>query len=228
MTPDELKARVLYRDANILVLDKPAGLAVHKGFGRGATLDDYLDFLRFEAEARPALAHRLDRETSGCLVLGRHREALRRLGRLFAQSAVEKIYWAVVEGAPPAEQGRIDIPLKKRSPEYGWWVAPDPQGQPAITDYSLLARSGARSLLELRPRTGRTHQLRAHCAALGCALAGDTIYGPRAGQEKREPLLLHARAVSIPYEPQKAPIVAEAPFPAPLREALSTFGLEQR
>ncbi len=130
MTPDELKARVLHRDADILILDKPAGLAVHKGFGRGPTVDDFLDALCFEAAARPALAHRLDRETSGCLVLGRHREALRRLGRLFAQGRVEKIYWAVVEGAPPVEEGRIDVPLKKRSPDYGWWMAPDPEGQP--------------------------------------------------------------------------------------------------
>ena len=226
MTPDELQARVLYRDANILIIDKPAGLAVHKGFGRGPTLDDFLDHLRFEAPQRPALAHRLDRETSGCLVLGRNREALRKLGRLFAGGAVEKIYWAVVEGAPPEEQGRIDLPLKKRSPNYGWWMAPDPEGQSAVTDYRLMARSGARSLLELRPRTGRTHQLRAHCAALGCSIAGDTIYGPRAGQEKREPLLLHARAVSIPFDAGKPPIAAEAPLPPPMRDAIRALGLE--
>jgi RluA family pseudouridine synthase len=216
---------VLHRDVDILILDKPAGLAVHKGFGRGPTLDDLFDALRFEALERPALAHRLDRETSGCLVLGRHREALRRLGRLFAQGRVEKIYWAVVEGAPAAEEGRIDVPLKKRSPDYGWWMAPDPDGQPAVTDYRLLGRSGARSLLELRPRTGRTHQLRVHCAAIACAVVGDTIYGPRAGQEKREPLLLHARAVSIPYDAKRPPVTAVAAPPAAMREALKLLGI---
>jgi RluA family pseudouridine synthase len=227
VTPGELKARVLHRDADILILDKPAGLAVHKGFGRGPTLDDFLDVLCFEAAGRPALAHRLDRETSGCLVLGRHREALRRLGRLFAQGRVEKIYWAIVEGAPPAEEGRIDLPLKKRSPDYGWWMAPDPEGQPAVTDYRLLGQCGARSVLELRPRTGRTHQLRAHCAAMACAVVGDTIYGPRAGQEKREPLLLHARAVTIPYDAKQPPVTAVAAPPPAMREALKVLGLAE-
>jgi RluA family pseudouridine synthase len=225
VTPDELRARVLHRDADILIVDKPAGLAVHRGFGRGPTLDDFLDALRFEAAARPALAHRLDRETSGCLILGRNRDALRRLGRLFAQGRVEKTYWAVVEGTPPAEEGRIDLPLKKRSPDYGWWMAPDPEGQPATTDYRLLAKTGARSILELRPRTGRTHQLRAHCAAIACAVVGDTIYGPRAGQEKREPLLLHARAVSIPYDAKSAPVAAEAEPPQTMCEAFRAFGI---
>lgn len=224
MTEDELKARVLYRDAALLILDKPAGLAVHKGFGQGPTLDDFLDALRFDAPQRPALAHRLDKDTSGCLVLGRHREALRRLGRLFARGQVDKIYWAIVEGAPPAAEGRIDVPLKKCSPHYGWWMAPDPEGQPALTEYRLLAKSASRSLLELRPRTGRTHQLRAHCAALGCAVVGDTIYGPRAGQIKRERLLLHARRVRIPYEREQRPVEVEALAPETWREALDAVG----
>jgi RluA family pseudouridine synthase len=224
VTEDELKARVLYRDASLLILDKPAGLAVHKGFGRGPTLDDFLDALRFEAPERPGLAHRLDKDTSGCLVLGRNREALRRLGRLFARGHVEKIYWAIVEGAPPAVEGRIDVPLKKRSPNYGWWMAPDPDGQPARTEYRLLARSAARCLLELRPRTGRTHQLRAHCAALGCAIVGDTIYGQRAGQARREPLLLHAHRMRIPYDVGKPPVEAEAPTPESWHAALRALG----
>ena len=106
--------RVLYRDELILVIDKPAGLPVHRGPKGGPTLDDHLDALRFGRPERPALAHRLDRETSGCLVIGRHREALQRLGRLFAAGRVEKVYWAVTRGVPAAACGRIDLPLARR------------------------------------------------------------------------------------------------------------------
>ena len=105
MTPEQLLARLLYRDALMLIIDKPAGLAVHPGPKGGPNLEDLLDGLRFGLPRRPELAHRLDRDTSGCLVLGRHRRALRRLGRLFAAGRVDKTYWAVVEGAPPAEAG---------------------------------------------------------------------------------------------------------------------------
>src|SRR5688572_339740 len=177
MTPEQLLARILYRDALMLIIDKPAGLAVHPGPKGGPNLEDLLDGLRFGLPRRPELAHRLDRDTSGCLVLGRHHRALRRLGRLFTAGRVEKIYWAVVEGAPPAEAGRIDLPLGRRNQERGWWMKVDPEGRPSITDYRVLGRDGALTMLELRPLTGRTHQLRVHLAALGCPVLGDPIYG---------------------------------------------------
>ena len=111
MTPEEMLARLLYRDGLMLVIDKPAGLAVHRGPKGGDALDAYFDALRFGLPRAPALAHRLDKDTSGCLVLGRHRKALALLGKLFKQGKVGKTYWAVVEGGPEAEDGRIDIPL---------------------------------------------------------------------------------------------------------------------
>src|SRR6187551_1694475 len=111
MTPEEIIARLLYRDGLMLVLDKPAGFAVHKGPKGGKSLEDYFGALRFGLPRAPALAHRLDRDTSGCLVLGRHRKALAELGRLFKSGRIAKTYWALVEGGPAADEGRIELAL---------------------------------------------------------------------------------------------------------------------
>ena len=126
MTPEEMVSRLLYRDGLMLVIDKPAGLAVHRGPKGGESLEDHFDALRFGLPRAPALAHRLDRDTSGCLVLGRHRKALAQLGRLFKSGAVGKTYWAVVEGAPDAEEGVIELPLGRLDETRGWWMKPDP------------------------------------------------------------------------------------------------------
>src|SRR5437763_6239753 len=134
----QLTDRVLYRDGLIIVIDKPAGIAVHPGPGGGPNLESQFDELRFGLPHPPALAHRLDRDTSGCLVLGRHPKALRRLGALFAEGKVEKTYWAVVAGRPPAPGGRIEAPLRKLTRGAGWRMVIDPQGQPAVTLYRLL------------------------------------------------------------------------------------------
>src|SRR6266851_10032426 len=125
---------VLYRDGLMLVIDKPAGIPVHSGPGGGPHLEHWFPLLRFGLSRPPALAHRLDRDTSGCLVLGRHPKALRRLGRLFAEGQVEKAYWAVVAGLPPASEGRIEAALAKQPRGIvGWRVVIDPEGQKAIT-----------------------------------------------------------------------------------------------
>ena len=121
-----LADRVLYRDGLVLVIDKPAGIAVHPGPGGAPSLEQQFDSLRFGLPHRPALAHRLDRDTGGCLVLGRHPKALRRLGALFAGGQVEKIYWAVVEGRPPECEGRIETGLKKLTRGTGWRMVVDP------------------------------------------------------------------------------------------------------
>jgi len=214
---------LLYRDAMMLIIDKPAGVPVHAGPGGGLTVEHGLDALRFGLPRAPALAHRLDRDTSGCLILGRHRKALARLGRLFMAGQVEKTYWAVVYGTPPAEAGRIELSLAKRSTaERGWWMKVDPEGQSAVTDYRVMGRGAGVSWLELRPRTGRTHQIRVHCAEIGCALLGDPIYG--ADRNSGVPLHLHARAISVPLYPNKPPVAATAPVPAHLRAALAACG----
>ena len=230
MTPQEMVSRLLYRDALMLVLDKPAGFAVHRGPKGGASLEDHFDALRFGLPRRPALAHRLDRETSGCLVLGRHRKALAQLGRLFKSGAVEKTYWAVIENGPEVDEGVIELPLGRLDATRGWWMKHDPHGQPAVTKWRLLGRAplpGEEGLrlawLALEPVTGRPPQLRVHCAEMGWPIVGDTIYGnaPRVGGPG---LHLHAREVVLPLDKNRAPIRVVAPVPPPMCERLLQCG----
>ena len=217
-----LAARILYRDSLILVVDKPAGIAVHPGPGGGPDLERGFDALRFGLPRPPALAHRLDRDTSGCLVLGRHPKALRRLAALFAAGEVEKVYWAIVAGRPPQDEGRTETGLGKLSRGSGWRMVVDPAGPRAITEYRVRGAAAGRSWLELRPRTGRTHQLRVHCATLGCPVVGDPIYGKGDGGA----LLLHARAIALPLYPTRPPIEVVAPPPPHFIGVLAGFGYD--
>jgi RluA family pseudouridine synthase len=213
--------RVLYRDGLVLVIDKPAGIQVHAGPAGGPHLEHWFPLLRFGLPRPPALAHRLDRDTSGCLVLGRHPKALRRLGRLFAEGSVEKVYWAVVAGVPAAPEGRVEAALAKQPRGVvGWHMVIDPAGMRAITDYRVLGTASGRAWLELRPHTGRTHQIRVHCAALGCPVVGDPLYGGPADS----PLMLHARAIALPLYPGKPPIRVTAPLPGHMLESLAALG----
>lgn len=225
MNAEEIRRRVLYRDALMLVIDKPAGLPVHPGPRGGPSLEDLFGELRFGLPRPPHLAHRLDRDTSGCLVLGRHRKALAKLGELFASGAVEKVYWAVAHGGPPSDSGTIDLALARRATrERGAWMEPDPAGQAAVTEYRVLGRREDATWLELRPRTGRTHQIRAHLAALGCPIIGDPVYGPREGGGKLRRLHLHSRSVGVPLYPKREPILVEAEPPEHTRDLLGKCG----
>jgi tRNA pseudouridine32 synthase / 23S rRNA pseudouridine746 synthase len=224
MTPEETRARLLYRDALMLVLDKPAGVAVHRGPKGGASLEDDFDALRFGLPRRPALAHRLDRETAGCLILGRHHKALETLGLLFKQGKIAKTYWAIVAGAPEDDEGTVNLPLGRLDDKRGWWMKVDPNGQKALTLWRVKGRGQWRGApiawLELEPRTGRTHQLRVHCAAEGWPILGDAIYGAPAAL----PLQLLARRVVVPLMKAKPPIEVEASAPPHMLEALAACG----
>jgi tRNA pseudouridine32 synthase/23S rRNA pseudouridine746 synthase len=224
MTPEETIARLLYRDGLMLILDKPAGVAVHKGPKGGPSLEDDFEALRFGLPRKPALAHRLDRETAGCLVLGRHHKALEKLGLLFKQGKIAKTYWAVVAGGPAADEGLIDKPLGRLDATRGWWMKVDPAGQSAKTRWRVLGRgewAGAPiAWMELSPLTGRTHQLRVHGASEGWPILGDPIYGD-AGDL---PLQLLARRVEVPISSNKPAVVAEAPVPDHMREPLAACG----
>jgi len=216
-------ARLIYRDGLMLVIDKPAGFAVHKGPKGGESLEDYFGALRFGLPRAPALAHRLDRETSGCLVLGRHRKALATLGKLFKQGKVGKTYWAAVEGGPAEDEGRIDLPLGRLDASRGWWMKPDPHGQPAATSWKVMGRGAGITWLALEPLTGRTHQLRVHCAAMGWPIVGDAIYGnaPRTGGPG---LQLHSREIVVPLYKNRDPVRVIAPAPDHMRERLIACG----
>lgn len=222
-TPDDILARVLHCDADLLILDKPSGLPVHAGCKIQQHLEELLDAVTFDRPEPPRLAHRLDKDTSGCLVLGRNPQALTALGLLFRYQRVEKVYWAVVAGVPAEPAGRIDRPLLKVAGETGAKMEVSPDGKTAITDYRVVAVSGGRAWLELCPHTGRTHQLRAHCAALGAPILGDIIYGGEERPAKR-PLHLHARAIRVPLHHGAPPVVAVAPLPAAVAETFAALG----
>ncbi len=221
--PSDVPSRefeLLHRDAMMLIINKPSGLPVHAGPKGGETLSDHLETLRFGLPRAPELAHRLDKDTSGCLVLGRNGKALAVLGKLFASGAVQKTYVAVTQNAPKDDEGRIDQPLAKRSPHRGWWMQTVPKGtagaQEAVTDYRVLHRGegpAGLSIVALWPRTGRTHQLRAHLAHLGCPILGDSIYGGASRLPGGPRLHLHARRVEVPLVAGRPPIAVSAPLP---------------
>lgn len=223
MTPEEIQSRILYRDELMLIINKPAGVPVHAGSGGGENLEMYLEHLRFGLPQTPHLAHRLDRDTSGCLILGRKKEALRRIGKLFQEGRVEKTYWAIVEGTPPEKQGVIDLPLAKKTQDKRRWQmkVDEKEGQPSVTHYTVLGAADGLTWLELKPQTGRTHQLRVHCAHLGFPIAGDSLYGRGEGMGSK--LHLHARAISVPLYSSNEPVSVEAPPPPHMERLLSNF-----
>jgi tRNA pseudouridine32 synthase/23S rRNA pseudouridine746 synthase/23S rRNA pseudouridine1911/1915/1917 synthase len=224
MTPEEIQNRLLVRDGMMLIINKPAGISVHAGPQGGPNLEMYFEALRFGLSRPPVLAHRLDRDTSGCLVLGRHHKALSKLGKLFAAGRVEKTYWAIVAGAPPEARGIIDLPLKKMTNKNGWKIVTAPDGQPAVTEYRTLGAVKEITWLELKPKSGRTHQIRVHCAALGCPVLGDPVYGN--DKQPAMPLHLHARAIIVPLYANKPSVTAEAPPPAHMLTALERCGYQ--
>ena len=197
---------LLYRDTHLLVIDKPAGLAVHPGPKTPDSLEDYLEILAFDNNRLPVISHRLDRDTSGCLILARHPKAVRRVSGLFEAGAIRKVYWAVLETLPDTDNGTLDAPLLKiSSAEAGWRMIIDPRGKRAVTHWHVIDR--AARLVEFRPETGRTHQLRVHAAALGHPIIGDPVYGAGKG-----PMRLHARSLTLPYD-AAAPLTVTAPLP---------------
>ncbi|MFP5328564.1 MAG: RluA family pseudouridine synthase [Alphaproteobacteria bacterium] len=204
----ELEQKVLFIDAEALVLDKPAGLPVDTPKGGGDSLAARLDELRFGFHRTPVPVHRLDRDTSGCLLLARNPKARARFGVAFERGEVDKIYLAVVEGELTGE-GTIDLPLAKRSSrEQGWRMVPDESGKPARTRWRAIERREGRTLVEFMPETGRTHQIRVHAShGLGFPIAGDPVYGSGG-----EPMLLHAWRLVVPRQ-NKPAIDVTAPLP---------------
>ena len=224
-----LRDTVLYRDDWAIVVDKPPGLAVQGGTNTERHVDALLDGLRFEAKERPRLVHRLDRDTSGVLLIARNAAAAAYFTRAFRDKTTRKIYWAIVVGLPKLRQGRIDLALAKRAgPRGGERVQADEEGKNAVTYYRVVDHAGTRaSWLALLPVTGRTHQLRAHCAALSTPILGDGKYGGSAAQlaggaAAHRPHL-HARSLEIPH-PAGGTLRVTAPLPPHMRRMWEFFG----
>lgn len=206
---------ILFQDARFAVLDKPAGLPVHPGPRAAASVEDWFPALSRRRDG-PWLAHRLDADTAGCLVIALRRAALQQAQAAFSTGQAGKTYWAVVRGGPEAEAGRVEAALAKRSSPSGWRMAADPAGLAAATDWRVRGRADGMAWLELHPRTGRTHQVRVHCALLGCPVLGDPVYGDGNGK-----LHLLARAIALPLDPA---LHATAPPPPHMLAALRACG----
>jgi len=204
-----LADHILFIDAEAIVLDKPAGLPVDRPRDGATSLEDALESLRFGFQREPHAVHRLDRDTSGCLLLARNPKAHKRFAAAFEEGLADKTYLAVLDGVPETADGTVDLALGKRSTRAeGWRMVADSKGKPAVTDWRLLGVEDGRALVEFRPRTGRTHQLRVHAAeGLGVPIVGDPVYG-RGG----EPMLLHAVRFMLPRVSKPA-IEAVAPLP---------------
>jgi tRNA pseudouridine32 synthase / 23S rRNA pseudouridine746 synthase len=206
---------ILFRDSRFVVLDKPAGLAVHAGPAAGTSVEDWFPMLSRRKDG-PWLVHRLDADTAGCLVVALRKAALVAAQRLFASGAVRKVYWAVVRGMVPGEAGVVDAPLRRVTGAAGWRIVVDPAGQAAVTAWRVLGRGDGLTWLEMRPRTGRTHQIRVHCSVLGAPILGDERYGLGGGG-----LHLLSRSIHVPLDP---PVDAVAAPPAHMRAALESCG----
>jgi 23S rRNA pseudouridine955/2504/2580 synthase len=224
-----LRDLVLHRDDHAIVINKPAGLAVQGGSNTTRHVDGLLDGLRFGLDERPRLVHRLDRDTSGVLLIARTPAAAAFFTRAFHDKETRKTYWAAVAGVPKLPRGRIDLSLAKGGAHKGRErVHPDEEGKDAVTYYAVIDTAGDRaSWLALRPLTGRTHQLRAHCAAIGTPILGDGKYGGAAahalGAAAAHRLHLHARALEIPH-PTGFTLSVTAPLPPHMERLWRFFG----
>ena len=234
----EMERMVLHRDDQLIVLNKPSGLATQGGPGITRHLDGMLDALRPDGGHRPRLVHRLDRDTSGVIVLARSPGIAAKLAAAFRSRDVTKTYWAVVAGNPVPEDGQIDQPLKRVSSAFGERTVVtdrrDKDGQRAYTNYRLLDTAGRKlAWLELQPLTGRTHQLRVHCVSLGTPIVGDEKYAePRDNgsggsfvEGLSDRLHLHARSLSLPH-PAGGTLEVSAGLPPHMRATFETLGFQ--
>ena len=231
-----LAAIALYEDDDLLVLNKPSGIAVQGGTKTTQHIDRLLEGMGDGPETRPRLVHRLDRDTSGVLVIAKRRSVAAKLGRAFQTRSVRKIYWAIVKGVPKPLQGKVEAALVKGAGPDGDRVRKARPGeqdiaQSAVTHYAVVDRAGqAASFVSLKPVTGRQHQLRAHMAIIGNPILGDEkYYGDRdlpPGVPRK--LQLHARRISFPHPSGEGVVDVTAPLPDHMREAVAAFGFDAR
>ena len=203
---------ILFEDGEALVIDKPGGLPIERPRAGGLSLENHLEELKLGFQRPPVPVHRIDTDTSGCLLLARNPKALKRFARAFEERAVGKRYLGILAGVPQESEGTIELALSKiSSAEKGWRMIPAKKGKPSITHWRVIGESEGRALVEFKPETGRTHQIRVHAASgIGIPLLGDPVYGDGKGAART---MLHAASLEVPRE-GKPPILAEAPMPA--------------
>ena len=203
---------ILFEDGEALVIDKPAGLPIEQPRRGGPSLEDHVEQLKMGFQRPPVPVHRLDTDTSGCLLLARNPKALKRFNKAFEERLPQKTYLGLLSGMPAETEGTIELSLTKiSSAEKGWRMIPAKKGKPSLTHWRLVRAIAGGALVEFKPETGRTHQIRVHAASgLGFPLLGDPIYGNGKGAGRT---MLHASALTIPRA-GKPDIVAEAPLPA--------------
>lgn len=233
----DLKQSVLHKDARLLVINKPPGLAVQGGSKIEKNLDDMLTHLRFDKAEKPRLVHRLDKDTSGVLMLARDARTAAILSKRLQRKDVQKFYWALVKGVPEIRRGKIDLPMAKREQGEDSRMEKveidNDAGKDAITRYQVLETLGDQMCwVELEPVTGRTHQLRVHMAAIGHPIVGDGKYGGRdafvRGIELSRQLHLHARRIELPEWEDGETLIVEAPLPAHMRKSFDELGLDYK
>jgi len=227
---DLIRELVLYEDPDVIALNKPFGLAVQGGKGIDRHVDGMLGALAKGGE-RPRLVHRLDRDTGGVLLLGRTRKAATHLTRAFQTHEIEKVYWALVVGVPKPREGTIDLPIAKKmvrlkdGAQERVVPADDEDAKKAITDFMTVEDAGAASFVALRPRTGRTHQLRVHCAAMGAPIVGDGKYGGPGARIDGVAGKLHLFCRSMSFRRADGRrVTVTAPLTGHMRKTWSFFG----
>ncbi|MGZ0247273.1 MAG: RluA family pseudouridine synthase, partial [Alphaproteobacteria bacterium] len=227
-----IKSLVLHSDRELIALNKPPGIAVQGGRKVARHIDGLLGALEENDEGRPKLVHRLDRDTSGVLLIARRADVAAALGEIFHSRRAQKTYWALVAGVPRPREGMINAPLAKKAGHLGRekMVVDLEAGKSATTDYEVIENAARRAAwLALHPHTGRTHQLRVHCAAIGTPILGDGKYG---GAESRldgvpgsDKLHLHARAITFPH-PSGGELTITAPLPAVMKKTWDFLGFD--
>ncbi len=227
LVPEDIPLKVIFENGDLLIVDKPAGMVVHPAPGHEsgtlvhAALAHAPDLQGIGGEERPGIVHRLDKETSGLLVIAKNEQAHRWLQDQFRSRTVEKTYLALVDGRPPTPVGRIEAPIGRNTTHRKLMaVTPLEKGRAAVSEYRTLETFPAHTLLEVHPLTGRTHQIRVHLAFLGCPVAGDTVYGRRKATLSLNRHFLHAFRLKMILPGESAPRAFEAPLPPELEAAL--------
>ncbi len=230
LIPEEISLDILYEDEHILVVNKPAGMVVHPSIGHvsgtlvHAALGHEPEMAGIAGEGRPGIVHRLDKDTSGIILLAKDDPTLHALQEQFKTRKVEKTYLALVDRHPPTPEGRIEAAIG-RDPSHRQRMAivSAEKGRTAVSEYKTLRSFLEHTLLEVHPQTGRTHQIRLHMALIGCPIAGDTIYGFRKSSIGLDRHFLHAYRLTIRLLGEKSPRTFEAPLPAELEQVLTTL-----